>query len=64
MNRENLYFTVQEILDQNAWEEFCVMKEINVWAVRIGLIDSDEEFELTEDEVKKLGLIKDNKINY
>lgn len=61
-----MYFTVQEILDQNEcfvglciWEEFCAMKEINVWAVKMGLLDFDEEFELTDNEIEKLGLIKE-----
>ena len=61
-----MYFTVQEILDQNVcfvglsiWEKFCEMKEINVWAVKIGLLDPNEEFELTDEEIEQIGLFKE-----
>lgn len=38
------------------WDEFCELKVINIWAVNEGLMDGDEEFELTDDEAKKIGL--------
>lgn len=51
--------TVREIMDRYKWDEFCEERGINPWAVNEGLMTSEEEFELSEDEAKKYGFIKD-----
>ncbi len=48
--------TAREILDREIWEEFCELRDINVWAVNEGRMDDDEEFTFTEAEAKKLGI--------
>lgn len=49
--------TVEELIDLSAWEEFCELKGLNPYALREGLIDSEEEFTLTIEEAKRLGFI-------
>jgi hypothetical protein len=51
--------TAEELIDKMLWEEVCEMKGINVWAVNEGLMATDEIIELTEEQAKKLGLIKE-----
>lgn len=48
--------TASEIMDRRVWDTFCELRGINVWAVNEGLMDSDEEFTLTEDEAAALGI--------
>ncbi len=48
--------TAREILDREIWDEFCALRDINVWAVNEGLMDEDEQFTFTEEEARKLGL--------
>ena len=55
-------FTAEELLDQDAWEEFCEDRRINVWAINEGLMNSDEEFVLSEEEISKYGLVIHEKI--
>ena len=49
---------VREIMARGLWLEFCELRGINEWAVNEGMIDSDEEYTLTENEAVKLGLVK------
>jgi len=51
--------TAGEINERGCWEEFCEMFCINPWAMSEGLMESSEEFKLTAEQAKKLGLIKD-----
>lgn len=50
-------FTAEELIDQCVWDEFCQDRRINVWAVNEGLMNSDEEFVLNDDEISKYGLV-------
>jgi len=52
-----IIITAEELIDQYLWDDFCEMKGINVWAVNEGMMDSSEEFELSKEEAKKLGVI-------
>lgn len=49
--------TVDEIFDRGIWDEVCQMKGFNEWAVKEGLIDSDEPVTFTEKEAKQLGIL-------
>ena len=49
---------VKEIMDKGKWLELCDMFGINEWAVNEGLIDSEEEFVMTTEQAKELGLLK------
>lgn len=49
--------TAEELIDEGVWEEFCENKGINPYAVKEGLMNSDEEFSLTEKEARDLGII-------
>lgn len=55
-------FTAEELIDQCVWDEFCKDRGINVWAVNEGLMDSDEEFVLNDNEITKYGLVVHNNI--
>lgn len=52
-----IILSAEEILDGGYWEEFCEKHGINPWAINEGLMDSDEEFSLSEDEAKSYGFI-------
>ena len=47
-----------DLIKLGLWDEFCDLRGINIWAVNEGLMGSDEELTLSEDEAKELGLIK------
>ena len=51
-----LLVTASEILDHGDWEEFCVRRGINPYAIREGLMESSEIFELSLEEVSRYGL--------
>jgi len=46
-----------ELNGRGLWERYCEMSGTNVWAMKEGLLDPDEELYLTEEESIKLGLI-------
>jgi hypothetical protein len=50
--------TAEEIIDRGVWDEFCEKRGINVWAVNEGLMNSDEEFTLSEEEAQSYGFLK------
>lgn len=52
--------TAREILDRWLWDEFCEMRGYNPWAINEGLMPEDEEFYLTEEEAKRLGILKND----
>lgn len=51
--------TANELMDKGAWDNFCEARGLNVWAVNEGLMDSNEQFTLTTEEVKQYGFIKE-----
>jgi hypothetical protein len=52
-----ILITASEAIESGVWEKICRQKGWNEWAVNEGLMDSDEEISLTEEEAKELGLI-------
>lgn len=52
--------TAQEILDKGVWEEYCDENGICHYCMAEGLMDSDEEIELTEEQAIKYNFIKPN----
>lgn len=53
-----IIITVREALDRGIWLELCDLKDWNEWAINEGMMDDTEEITLTEEEAKKLGIIK------
>ena len=51
--------TVIEAITYGFWDALCTLKDMNAWAVNEGLMDTDEEIELSLEEAQKLGLFKD-----
>lgn len=51
-------FTASELLDRGVWDEVCKLRGINEWAIKEGLMDGDEELTFSEEEAKKLGLLR------
>ena len=52
-----LTYTANEIMVCGDWLKFCEIKGINEYAMNEGLMSGNEEFELTEDEAREIGLI-------
>lgn len=50
--------TADELMDKGRWDEYCEDHGINIWAVKEGLMSSDDTFSLTEDEAKKYGFVQ------
>ncbi len=50
--------TYGEVLDRYVWDKFCDMKGISEWCLKEGLADREDTAELTEDEARKLGLLR------
>lgn len=48
-----------ELFDRGIWDEYCKLTGTKVYAVNEGLIDAEESLTLTEDQAKKLGIIKE-----
>lgn len=48
--------TADEALNLGIWDNLCKIKGLNVWAIKEGLMDSDEEIVLNKEEATKLGL--------
>lgn len=48
--------TAGELIDKGVWDEFCNLFGISVWAVNEGRMSSDEEFTLTLEQARKIGL--------
>lgn len=49
---------IEEIRDHGLWEKYCELTGTNEWAVSEGMIDSDQEVTLDEDQIEKLNLIE------
>lgn len=50
--------TPNELFKLNKWIEYCNLKGVNEWAVNEGMMDSNEDLDLTIAEAEKLGIIK------
>ena len=56
--RIEIIVTADEAYTEGYWDKLCEMREMNVWAIHEGLMDSNEEFRLTLEEALELGVIK------
>ena len=52
--------TPREIIDQGCWLAFCDLKGINEYALNEGTMSDTEEFELTLEEAREIGLYSDS----
>lgn len=50
--------TFGEITDIGIWDEFCALTGVNPWCMNEGLANSETEYELTDEQVRKLGVRK------
>jgi len=50
--------TARELLDKHLWVEACQLTGTNEWAVNEGRMSADDTIELTEEQARKLGLLK------
>jgi len=52
-----ILISIEDIMDNGLWEEYCELKGWNVWCVKEGLADSSEKVEIEMEQAKKWGLI-------
>jgi hypothetical protein len=57
MEEINMKMTAGELIDCGKWKEFCDLNDINHYAINEGLIDEDDEFEITVEEAKSLNIL-------
>jgi hypothetical protein len=55
--------TIREIMNMYLWEHFCNIRHWDLYIVNEGLVDSDEEVELTNEECEKLHLVVKQEYN-
>lgn len=53
----NVLITADELIDRGLWLAVCDMQGLNEWCVNEGLMDSDHQIKLTEDQARDLGLL-------
>jgi len=51
--------TAREILNKGSWDKFCHKFGINEWAMNEGRMDPSEEFTMTLEDAREIGLIND-----
>ena len=56
--------TAGEIREQGCWLEFCELRGINEYAMNEGTMESTDEFELTLEEARKIGIDLNGKAVY
>lgn len=49
---------VKELLNRKLWKKFSQIRELDAWAIEKNIFDLEDEFVITREEAKKLGLIK------
>lgn len=49
--------TPRELMDKGIWMDYCEATGTNEWAVNEGLMESDEELTLTQEQAEKIGLV-------
>ena len=50
--------TARDLMDKGLWMDACDMLGINEWAINEGLMVHSDILTLSEEQAKKLGLIK------
>ncbi len=51
-----IVLTAEEMLCSGKWDKFCTMRNLNPYCINEGLMTSDEEFDLNEQECGELGI--------
>lgn len=46
-----------EAMSLGIWVELCELKGLNIFAINEGLMEADEEIELSADDMRELGLL-------
>jgi len=49
--------TTRDISDADAWEAFCELTGMNLYAKKDGQVRDDEEFTLSLEDAQKIGLV-------
>lgn len=52
-----IIITAKEAIEKGIWDDVADIAGYNVWALNEGM-DEDEQISLTEEQAKRLGLIK------
>lgn len=53
-----IIITANEAMDLGIWDTLCKMKDINVWALNEGLMNSNDEIAISDKEAVVLGLFQ------
>lgn len=56
-----ILITVKELIDKGVWQDFCIIRSGNRWALKEGFVAAAYEFELTKDEAIRYGFIMEEK---
>ena len=51
--------TGRELLDNGWWMRFCDVTGTNEWCINEGLADDTTEFELTAQQAKEIGILRE-----
>lgn len=57
-----ILITAREASDKYNWEKFCDITGLSYWCLNEGM-DDNLEFELTEEQAKQIGIIRENEKN-
>lgn len=55
----NILVTVEEMVEKGNWDRYCEDNGINPWAISEGLMSSQDNIELSEQEACKYGILKE-----
>lgn len=55
--------TIEEIFERGLWMDLCELRGINEWARAEGQVPDGEEFEFTQEEAIKLGVLNESTNN-
>jgi len=55
-----IMITTRELIDKELWDKFCEVTGTNEYSLSEGLVVDTDEFILTEEEAKKIGLLEDD----
>lgn len=52
-----IHITLRELNDNYDWNEICRILGFNPWCMSEGLATGEEEYELSEDQAREIGII-------
>ena len=53
-----IFVTANQILNSGYWKEYCDKHQINPWCINEGLMDADEELEISLKDAIFWGIVK------